>query len=339
MMKLNLVLGAILLIHGLLNMAPPDIARERRVAPTIAKLEVAAGAEPNAPLVLALSGTLRHSCHVNWRTRITYFPQNVDIHLVQEIREGAPCADAETAFQHALALDTKSAPPAIIVNDQVWSADSEAAGSQSARYLELSLFPVTIDRAALLETDESAGPRLRIQGWQAVGCATPEIYSLRHSAGGARLGVFNAIAADTVCAALAVSVDDMITLPATFSPSDTLLSVNAFRIEAPEEQMVNDSDKVLTNIFRVDVNFSESRPLRISLDVQGEHPDGCEYPVLVEQRRRGGTIDIEVYRNVPADVVCPMILKPYRDTISLEGAFESGDYTINVNSHSQAVRI
>ncbi|MCY3833802.1 MAG: hypothetical protein OXG85_12355 [Chloroflexi bacterium] len=339
MIKLNLVLGAIMLILGLLDIAPPDDATTRRVAPTIEKLEVAAGAEPNAPLVLELSGIQRHSCQVKWRTRITYFPQNVDIHLYQEIREGAPCADAETAFQHALALDSKANPPTIIVNDQVWLGEPGDARSQSARYIELTLLPVTIDEVRLLEADESAGARLRIQGWQAVGCATPEIYSLRHAAAGAMLGVFNAIDADTVCAALAVSVDDIIDLPATFSPTDTLLSVNAFRLEALEEQMVNDSDKVLTNIFRVDVNFSESRPLRISLDVQGEHPDGCEYPVLVEQRRQGGTIDIEVYRNVPADVVCPMILKPYRDTISLEGAFEPGDYTINVNSHSQAVRI
>ena len=96
------------------------------------------------------------------------------------------------------------------------------------------------------------------------------------------------------------------------------------------------SDKVLTNIFRVDVQVKE---MRISLDVEGEHPDGCEYPVIVDQIRRGNTVDVEVYRKVPADVICPMILKPYRDMIRLDGEFEPGNYTINVNSHSQAVNI
>ena len=100
---------------------------------------------------------------------------------------------------------------------------------------------------------------------------------------------------------------------------------------------MSESDKVLTNIFRVDASVTEAR--QISLDVEGEHPDGCEYPVLVDQARRGNTIDIAVYRNVPADVVCPMILKPYRGTITVEGAFESGEYTINVNSHSQTVKV
>ena len=91
---------------------------------------------------------------------------------------------------------------------------------------------------------------------------------------------------------------------------------------------MSESDKVLTNIFRVDVQVKE---MRISLDVAGEHPDGCEYPVIVNQTRRGNTVDVEVYREVPADVICPMILKPYSDTINLEGDYEAGDYTINVN--------
>ena len=126
---------------------------------------------------------------------------------------------------------------------------------------------------------------------------------------------------------------------ATILPGDTLQAVRTWITNELEEQTVNESDKVLTNIFRVDVKVMESQPRRISLEVEGEHPDGCEYPVIVGQTRQGNTVDIEVYREVPADVICPMILKPYRDTISLEGRFESGEYTINVNSHSQAISI
>ena len=99
---------------------------------------------------------------------------------------------------------------------------------------------------------------------------------------------------------------------------------------------MSESDKVLTNIFRVDVKTTENR---ISLEVEGEHPDGCEYPVIVDQSRRGNTVNVSVYREVPADVVCPMILKPYRDTIRLESDFAPGEYTINVNTHSQAISI
>jgi hypothetical protein len=128
-------------------------------------------------------------------------------------------------------------------------------------------------------------------------------------------------------------------LSATELAEDTLLALRTWIKNELEEQKMSESDKVLTNIFRVDVKVMESQPMRISLDVEGEHPDGCEYPVIVDQTRQGNTVDIEVYREVPADVICPMILKPYRDRISVDGSFESGEYTINVNSHSQAVSI
>lgn len=124
---------------------------------------------------------------------------------------------------------------------------------------------------------------------------------------------------------------------ATELPEDALLEVRT-ALES-EEQAVSESDKVLTNINRVDVRVMESWPMRLSLDVDGEHPDGCEFPVLVGQSRRGNAIEIEVYREVPADVVCPMILKPYRDTIQVEGSFESGEYTIQVNTHLQTISI
>lgn len=130
-----------------------------------------------------------------------------------------------------------------------------------------------------------------------------------------------------------------LSLSATFAPEDALQRVRNWIDGEFKEQNVSDSDKVLTHILRVDVNVSRSKPMRINLEVEGEHPDGCEYPVIVGQTRRDKTIDIEVYREVPADVVCPMILKPYRDSISLDGSFEPGEYTINVNSHSQAVSV
>ncbi len=98
-------------------------------------------------------------------------------------------------------------------------------------------------------------------------------------------------------------------------------------------------DKVLTNIHSVEVNVLESAPPQISLEVAGEHPDGCDYPVLVEQARQDQTINIEVYREVPADIFCPMILRPYQGQIQLEGSFAPGRYTINVNSHSQTIDI
>ena len=128
-------------------------------------------------------------------------------------------------------------------------------------------------------------------------------------------------------------------ISATFLPDDALQTMRTWINSEFEEQKVSESDKVLTNIMRVDVHVMEIYPMQLRLEVEGEHPDGCEYPVVVGQQRRDNIIDIEIYREVPADVICPMILKPYRDTIFVDGGFESGEYTLNVNAHSQILKL
>ncbi len=86
-----------------------------------------------------------------------------------------------------------------------------------------------------------------------------------------------------------------------------------------------------TTILDVQAVMLESFPVQVHLQVRGEHPDGCDLPVIVEQERDGNTITVRVYREVPAAVMCPMILRPYEDTIVLEGGFEPGTYTLHVN--------
>ena len=109
---------------------------------------------------------------------------------------------------------------------------------------------------------------------------------------------------------------------------------------APSEgDKVGETERIMTNIFQVEVTVMESWPMQIMLDVSGEHPDGCDLPVQVAQRREGNTIQVEVYRELPYEIVCPMILRPYRDNIMLEGRFESGEYSISVNAHTQSIDI
>ncbi len=86
-----------------------------------------------------------------------------------------------------------------------------------------------------------------------------------------------------------------------------------------------------TTITSVDVIVMESFPMQVRLHVRGEQPDGCDFPVIVEQVREGNMVTVSIYREVPLAVMCPMILLPYEDTISLDGNFEPGDYVFQVN--------
>lgn len=96
--------------------------------------------------------------------------------------------------------------------------------------------------------------------------------------------------------------------------------------QAAEPQM-----RTFAVVESVDALLMESFPVQISLQVRGYHPDGCEAPVQVEQRREGNRVFVEVYRTLPAAVMCPMVLQPLDETIMLEGGFEPGTYTIDVN--------
>lgn len=123
---------------------------------------------------------------------------------------------------------------------------------------------------------------------------------------------------------------------ATEAPSNAL-SVTA--TAEPEETKVKAADKVLTNIHSVDIRVMESYPMRMSLEVRGEHPDGCDFPVHVSQTRQDNAITVEVYREIPSDVFCPMILRPYEDVIHLDGDFDFGSYSIRVNDHTQSIEL
>jgi inhibitor of cysteine peptidase len=83
----------------------------------------------------------------------------------------------------------------------------------------------------------------------------------------------------------------------------------------------------------------ESFPVQINLQVSGYQPDGCDFPVQVEQRRQGNEVFVDIYREVPLAVMCPAVVLPYEEIIPLEGGFESGTYTIHVNDQVVEVQI
>jgi len=89
--------------------------------------------------------------------------------------------------------------------------------------------------------------------------------------------------------------------------------------------------QVLTVIESVDALLLESFPVQIHLHITGYQPDGCTFPVQVEQSRDGNSVNVRIYRVLPPDIMCTMQLVPYDETIALDGGFEPGDYTIDVN--------
>ncbi len=100
-----------------------------------------------------------------------------------------------------------------------------------------------------------------------------------------------------------------------------------------------DSVASLTVIEDVAIEVSAARPAQIELRVVGYQPDGCEVPVVVEQRREGSAVVVSIYRVVRSDMICPMVLQPYSETIVLDGLFEPGTYTIRINNFTTEVTV
>lgn len=276
-------------------------------------------------------------CAAPLQTQVRYFPVNIDVQVYRDIPAAAKCEEERKPSSLDLSLQAGADWTYIIVNDQVWA---RAESDEERLYSELSLAPIFVDSATLSEPEAGTGERaLRIRGSQAVGCDLPLLYAWRETQDGIMFGVYNAINPAAVCPAVLVEIDETIDLAATELSVAALLSVNAYAIDETEAETVSDSDKVLTNIMRVEANVGAARPARISLEVEGEHPDGCDFPVLVDQSRAGNRISVEIYREVPADVICPMILRPYKGKIQLEGRFDKGSYSIAVNSHSLQLEI
>ena len=92
-----------------------------------------------------------------------------------------------------------------------------------------------------------------------------------------------------------------------------------------------DMRQVPAIVETVEVNVLESFPLQLTLTVTGNFQDGCEAPLKVKQEQDGDRLDITLYRELPADAICTAVIVPFEETVPLEGGFESGTYTLDVN--------
>ncbi len=107
----------------------------------------------------------------------------------------------------------------------------------------------------------------------------------------------------------------------------------------PPEPQPQEISHSLVVIDEVRVMILKSYPAQIVLQIDGHLPDGCDFPVQVTQRRDGNSVTLDLYREVPLGVMCPMIYREYHESIRLDGTFESGSYTIRVNDYEVQVTV
>ena len=97
--------------------------------------------------------------------------------------------------------------------------------------------------------------------------------------------------------------------------------------------------RVFHSIESVDALLMESFPVQIMLQVKGYQTDGCDAPVQIQQSREGNTVSVQIFRDLPPDMVCTLAYTPYKATVKLDGGFESGTYAIDVSGMVITVKI
>lgn len=294
-------------------------------------------------LELHIEGTHGDACEFDLMTAMSIYDNNIDVQLYREIPIAATCLREDTPFETDILIDMAldEIPPYVTVNDQVWQMimpDDVMSEDISLQLEEQMLAGAMIDAVMMPlvnPTDDEADAyyALTMLGSYGVGCDLPIVASVRELTDTTVVGIYTPIAEDVVCPAILVSLNETVRVPAALLDEATVIAVNDYMIVNELETQTMRDNKVMTHIQSVSIDVVDGK---ISLDVSGEHPDGCNFPVQVDQSRDGNTVTVEIYRNVPADVMCPMVLSPYSATIQLDGLFESGSYDIRVNDVTES---
>jgi hypothetical protein len=87
----------------------------------------------------------------------------------------------------------------------------------------------------------------------------------------------------------------------------------------------------LVQIDQVDVRIAESFPPQVFVQFQGTLGDGCTSLGEISQRRDGNSIEVTVATNHSGAEVCTAIAQLIDQTISLDGDFPPGAYSVRVN--------
>jgi hypothetical protein len=254
--------------------------------------------------------------------------------------------------EEILALDDNATLPSLlVVNDQYYAINIAAIEAMpDAGIPPITLTPLIRTGLTIKNVSTQAHPGggvdVTIKGWLPEGCPDP-VYNRVFAMPDANqymIDIFRAMPDPLMCPEtyVAVAFDLTVTTPADADSAAVFFIEQTPYNYMPESSTPGTGDNTMRvphTIESVDALLLESFPVQIMLQVKGYQPDGCEMPVKVEQSREGNAVTVEVFRDLPPDTACPMVIKQYDATIKLDGRFEPGTYTIDVNGTIVTVKI
>ncbi len=320
--------------------------------------------DPTMPMVF-IRGTLPVGCTMPVNISKTLSGGALFVDVYQDISIAMICPAIVVPFEvrvpllEAVAQDdtTEKAvlPQYLIIHDQYFGI-TPANDAPDTPYADLALVPVVrVDTLADAVTyqDIEAMIHLVVSGNIPDGCPDPIITRWTREMTDAYdtqifLSVFRLLADPAACPTAAVPVPYKVGI-ATNVPSQYSTLVNlgdqqfprlvtrAEGVILPELEPIPtglNTMKVPHVIEAIEYRVLESNPMQVHVEVSGYQSDGCNLPVQVMQQRIGNLIKIEIFRDMSPDMMCPQMIQGYTATIPLNGTFESGSYSVEVNDTS-----
>jgi hypothetical protein len=237
----------------------------------------------------------------------------------------------------------------IVVNDTAFPAT--AAFPTLVAVIPSERQPIFVERVNVIPGAREGQFSLEVLGTYASGCEGEDFVRQTVDEDARRIvvDIFRIVPPHDACPAILLMFEGMIPLENEFSGiyeivvGDFAITYDFDREEILDSNIIVEPQgaqpgRIMTIVENVDALIMESFPPQVNLVVSGYHPDGCRAPVEVEITESGNQITVEIFRLIPPDVMCPMQIVPYEETISL-GAFDPGEYMINVNDFTVEVTL
>lgn len=332
---------------------PEAVAQQEWILDMVERVEVV---EQDGHPVLLIGGTLKNTCEAIDRTEVERRGVALFVDLYRTLNPAIRCFAPETPFEitvvvdELLALDENmTLPQYLIVNDRYYRlalAQIEPVGTPPAvppvLLTAVARADLPVDNIAIaVQSDGFYG--LTVTGQIGDGCTEPVIVRARRVVQSNTqffVDAFRLIDQPENCPTVYVAIpfeltlttDQLVTMPIiVIAGEKRYMSRPVHDLSTPEPRPSGNTFRSLHGINSVEIRVLESAPPQYGVHVTGYQPDGCTFPIQISQTRSGSTISIQIFREMPIDVMCPMMIMEYSADIRLEGDFAAGAYTVEVN--------
>ena len=297
--------------------------------PTINSITWGASAERH---VIHVQGNLPDGCIgalMSYTEQDSVNPDLVQVNLFRVLSIAASCMADPAEFEATIETDIPQTAEVVMeIGDNLYQNVTEGEP------VLVTMRPIMVEAVNISGTEGDY--QVQVIGTQNGDCGAPlqEVSGVKGAV--SVIDIFDLITEPAPCTRNLIPYDN------TFTVSEMPVVVNGtvyFAEDAEGSVPEGDLMQVDTVIENVEVLVQESFPMQLQLNVSGYHPDGCNYPVQIDQSRDGSTVTVHIYREVPADVMCTMNIVGYEETIQLEGSFEGGTVTIHVNDQTVTVEL